>query len=67
MVKGAGVLTHIPRDLEKQAVAATPLGRMVVAADVSGRRLLEPAKPASLLSSFLHVALLRAHFTRVLG
>ncbi|CAA9534275.1 MAG: 3-oxoacyl-[acyl-carrier protein] reductase [uncultured Solirubrobacteraceae bacterium] len=36
MVKAAGVFTGIPADLEAQAVGATPLGRMVVPADVGG-------------------------------
>ena len=36
MVKGAGVFTNIPYELEEQAVGATPLGRMVEPADVAG-------------------------------
>ncbi len=36
MVKSAGVFTQIPHELEEQAVAATPLGRMVEPADIGG-------------------------------
>ena len=36
MVKAAGVFTAIPPELEQQALSATPLGRMVVPADVGG-------------------------------
>jgi 3-oxoacyl-[acyl-carrier protein] reductase len=36
MVKAAGVFTAIASELEQQAVGATPLGRMVVPADVGG-------------------------------
>lgn len=36
MVKSAGVFTKMPDDLEKQAVGATPLGRMIEPADVAG-------------------------------
>jgi 3-oxoacyl-[acyl-carrier protein] reductase len=36
MVKSAGVFTHIPPDLEAQATGATPLGRMILPADIGG-------------------------------
>ena len=50
MVKGAGVFTEIPGDLEKQAVEATPLGRMVEPADIAGAAVFLVSDDAAMIS-----------------
>lgn len=50
MVKTAGVFTQMPRELEQQAVAATPLGRMVEPADVAGAAVFLVSDDAAMIS-----------------
>lgn len=50
MVKGAGVFTDIPRDLEEQAVGATPLGRMVTPPDVAGTAMFLISEDAAMIT-----------------
>ena len=50
MVKAAGVFTAIPSELEQQALGATPLGRMVVPADVGGAAVFLISDDAAMIT-----------------
>jgi len=50
LVKSAGVFTHIPHELEEQAVGATPLGRMVEPADVAGVAMFAISDDAGMIT-----------------
>lgn len=50
MVKGAGVFTQMPRDLEEQAVGATPLGRVVTPPDIAGTAVFLISNDAAMIS-----------------
>lgn len=50
MVKAAGVFTRMPGELEAQAVAATPLGRMVEPADIGGTAVFLLSDDAAMIT-----------------